>query len=54
MPAAIVVTLLGWHDDDMSATILAARYRLTTIADPAWVVPARSRLVLYRRAPPKP
>ena len=24
VPAAIVVTLVGWHDDDMSATILAA------------------------------
>ena len=49
VPTAIAVTLIGWHDDDMSATILAARYRLTTAAVPDWATAAKSRMVLYRR-----
>ena len=48
VPAAIVVTLVGWHDDDMSATILAARYRLSTVASPDWGTVAKSRMVVYR------
>jgi hypothetical protein len=53
VPTAIAVTLVGWHDDDMSATILAARYRLTTAAVPDWATAANSRMVLYRRSASK-
>ena len=51
VPAAIAVTLVDWPDDDMSATILAARHRLRTVAAPPWSTPAKRRLVLFRRQP---